>query len=197
MLDKDIINEIKNEEENANTNEIVEIDENDEITKTQYDLKDIEDNDKSKKKDKKVKKPSKWSMLPKKTRIIIIVSIVLVLLIVVGVLLYFFVFRDRTPEEKRPEDPVVIVEKDNYRYEDGFLVVIDEEKNELGTYECTNKNEELCYVAYYSNEDDFDVDKRVYENGVPVDIEVIYSMINMYLYMIIHLKKMVMSYYMI
>ena len=170
MLDKDIIDEIKNEEENANTNEIVEIDENDEITKTQYDLKDIEDNDKSKKKDKKVKKPSKWSMLPKKTRIIIIVSIVLVLLIIIGVLLYFFVFRDRTPEEKRPEDPVVIVEKDNYRYEDGFLVIIDEEKNELGTYECTNKNEELCYVAYYSNEDDFDVDKRVYENGVPVDI---------------------------
>ena len=169
MLDKDIIDEIKNEEENANTNEIVEIDENEEITKTQYDLKEIEDNDKSKKKDKKVKKPSKWSMLPKKTRIIIIVSIVLVLLIIIGVLLYFFVFRDRTPEEKRPEDPVVIVEKDNYRYEDGFLV-IDEEKNELGTYECTNKNEELCYVAYYSNEDDFDVDKRVYENGVPVDI---------------------------
>src|SRR5699024_3654495 len=62
------------------------------------------------------------------------------------------------------------VEKDNYRYEDGFLVIIDAEKNELGTYECTNKNEELCYVAYYSNEDDFDTNKRVYENGVPVDI---------------------------
>ena len=170
MLDKDIIDEIKNEEENANTNEIVEIDENEEITKTQYDLKEIEDNNKSKKKDKKVKKPSKWSMLPKKTRIIIIVSIVLVLLIIIGVLLYFFVFRDRTPEEKRPEDPVVIVEKDNYRYEDGFLVILDEDKNELGTYECSNKNEELCYVAYYSNEDDFDTNKRVYENGVPVDI---------------------------
>ena len=170
MLDKDIIDEIKNEEENANTNEIVEIDENEEITKTQYDLKEFEDNNKSKKKDKKVKKPSKWSMLPKKTRIIIIVSIVLVLLIIIGVLLYFFVFRDRTPEEKRPEDPVVIVEKDNYRYEDGFLVILDEDKNELGTYECSNKNEELCYVAYYSNEDDFDTNKRVYENGVPVDI---------------------------
>ena len=170
MLDKDIIDEIKNEEENANTNVIVEIDENEEITKTQYDLKEIEDNNKSKKKDKKVKKPSKWSMLPKKTRIIIIISIVLVLLIIIGVLLYFFVFRDRTPEEKRPEDPVVIVEKDNYRYEDGFLVILDEDKNELGTYECSNKNEELCYVAYYSNEDDFDTNKRVYENGVPVDI---------------------------
>ena len=170
MLDKDIIDEIKNEEENANTNEIVEIDENEEITKTQYDLKEIEDNNKSKKKDKKVKKPSKWSMLPKKTRIIIIISIIVVLLIIIGVLLYFFVFRDRTPEEKRPEDPVVIVEKDNYRYEDGFLVILDEDKNELGTYECSNKNEELCYVAYYSNEDDFDTNKRVYENGVPVDI---------------------------
>ena len=47
---------------------------------------------------------------------------------------------------------------------------VDEDKNELGTYECSNKNEELCYVAYYSNEDDFDTNKRVYENGVPVDI---------------------------
>ena len=172
MLDKDILDDIKNEEENNNnTNEIVEIDENEEITKTQYDLKDIaEEDSKKKKKDKKNKKPSKWSLLPKKTKIIIIVSIVVVLLIVVGLLLYFLVFKDSTPEEKRPENPVVIVEKDNYRYEDGFLVIIDEEKNELGTYECTNKNEELCYVAYYSNEDDFDISKQVYENGVPIDI---------------------------
>lgn len=170
MLDKEEINEIKSEEEKTNTNEIVEIDENEEITKTQYDLKEIEEEDKKKKKDKKNKKPSKWSMLPKKTKIIIIVSIVVVLLIIIGLLLYFFVFKKDTPEDNRPEDPVVIVEKDNYRYEDGFLVIVDEEKNELGTYECTNKNEELCYVAYYSNEDDFDTDKRVYENGVPVDI---------------------------
>ncbi len=170
MLDKEEINEIKSEEEKTNTNEIVEIDENEEITKTQYDLKEIEEDDKKKKKDKKNKKPSKWSMLPKKTKIIIIVSIVVVLLIIIGLLLYFFVFKKDTPEDNRPEDPVVIVEKDNYRYEDGFLVIVDEEKNELGTYECTNKNEELCYVAYYSNEDDFDTDKRVYENGVPVDI---------------------------
>lgn len=167
MLDKDILETIKNEEETNNPNEIVEIDENEEITKTQYDLKEIEDDKNNKK--KKVKKPSKWSMLPKKTKIIIIVSIVVVLLIVVLLLLYFLVFKKDEAENKKPEEPVVIVEKDNYRYEDGFLVIVDEEKNELGTYECSNKNEELCYVAYYSNEDDFDVSEQVYENGVPID----------------------------
>ncbi len=167
MLDKDILETIKNEDETNNPNEIVEIDENEEITKTQYDLKEIEDDKNNKK--KKVKKPSKWSMLPKKTKIIIIVSIVVVLLIVVLLLLYFLVFKKDEAENKKPEEPVVIVEKDNYRYEDGFLVIVDEEKNELGTYECSNKNEELCYVAYYSNEDDFDVSEQVYENGVPID----------------------------
>ena len=34
MLDKDILETIKNEEETNNPNEIVEIDENEEITKT-------------------------------------------------------------------------------------------------------------------------------------------------------------------
>lgn len=165
MLDKDILENVA-KEENNNPNEILEIEENEEITKTQYDLKDIED---SKEKKKKVKKPNKWTLLPKKTKIIIIISIVLVLLIGIGLIIYFFVLKEKDPNDKRPENPVVIVEKDNYRYEDGFLVIIDEDKKELGTYECENKDEDLCYVAYYSNEDDFDIDKQVYENGVPID----------------------------
>ncbi len=172
MLEDDILNEIKkNEEEGKDKNEIVEIDENEEITNTQYDLPEVTDPEdrKKKKKEKKSKGPSKWSKLTKKQKIVIIMSIVIVLLIIVVVLLYFLVFRKDDETPKKPEEPIVIVEKDNYRYEDGKLIFIDEEKNELGEYSCENQDEELCYVAYYSNEDEFDVSKNVYENGIPVD----------------------------
>ena len=172
MLEDDILNEIKKNEESENKNEIVEVDENEEITNTQYDLPEVTDPDdgkKKKKKEKKAKGPSKWSKLSKKQKIIIIVSIVLVVIIIVALLLWFFVFNKDEEEAKRPEEPIVIVEKDNYRYEDGWLVFLDSEDNEIGEYECANKDEELCYVAYYSNEDDFDVNKQVYENGVPID----------------------------
>ena len=174
MLEDDILNEIKkNEEENKNKNEIVEIDENEEITNTQYDMPEVidpEDGKKKKKKEKKPKGPSKWSQLSKKQKVITIVCGVILLLVIVGILLYFLVFKkDDKEENKKPEDPVVILEKDNYRYEDGWLVFLGENDEELGEYECTNKDEELCYVAYYSNEDDFDVNKNVYENGIPVE----------------------------
>lgn len=163
-MEEDILKEIKDMEEKKPTNEIVEIDENDEISNTQYDLQEIKDEPKKQNK----KKPSKWSKLNKKTKIIIITGIVLVLLIIV-ILLYFLIFK-KSDDNKKPDEPVVVVEKDNYRYEDGLLVFIDENKEELGSYECKNKNENLCYVAYFSNEDDFDTFKKVYENGLPVDI---------------------------
>lgn len=174
MLEDDILNEIKkNEEENKNKNEIVEIDENEEITNTQYDMPEVtdpEDGKKKKKKEKKPKGPSKWSQLSKKQKVTMIVCGVILLLVIVVILLYFLVFKkDDEEENKKPEEPVVIVEKDNYRYEDGWLVFLGENDEELGEYECTNKDEELCYVAYYSNEDDFDVNKNVYENGIPVE----------------------------
>ena len=169
MLEDDILNEIKKNEENKDKNEIVEVDENEGITNTQYDLPEVSEADTSKKKKKKEKKPSKWSKLSKKQKIIIIVSIILVIIIIAVVLLWIFVFNKKDTETKRPEEPIVIVEKDNYRYEDGWLVFLDNEDKEIGEYECSNKDEDLCYVAYYSNEDDFDVNKQVYENGVPID----------------------------
>ena len=170
MLDDDILNNVKDEENvNNNENEIVEIDENEEITNTQYDMPEVKDVDSSTK-NKKDKKPSKWSKLTKKQKIIIVVSIILILLIILAIVLYFVIFRkNQDNNNSKNEEPIVIIEKDNYRYEDGKLIFIDENKNELGTYECHNKDENLCYVAYYSNDDDFDVDEQVYENGVPID----------------------------
>ena len=151
------------EEINKNANEIIEIDENEEISNTQYDMEQV-----NIPKGKKEKKPSKWSKLDKKKKIIIIVSILLIMLVVVGVLLYFLVFKKDNTLDK-PKDPVVVIEKDNYRYEDGKLIFINKDKKELGSYTCENKSENLCYVANFSNEDDFDVFKRVYENGLPIN----------------------------
>ena len=118
-----------------------------------------------KKKEKKPKKSlkEKWSNLSKKKKIIIIVSIVLLLLIIVGVILFFVL---RKPEEKpvEPDEPEVIVEKDNYIYRDGTLVFLNNDEEEIGTYECVHKSEDLCYVPAYSNEDNFDGEKNVYED---------------------------------
>ena len=170
MLDNELLKDVKNDEETSN--EIIEIDENDEISNTQYDLNEVEDNDKNRKikkdsKEKKIKKESKWKNLSKKKKIIIIVTIIVLLVAIIGVLLYFFVFKKDSDNNDNNKEPLVIVENDNYRYEDGTLIFIDENKNELGKYECTNKNENLCYVAYYSNEDEFDVPKNVYEKWCP------------------------------
>ncbi len=164
-MEEDILKEIEETNENKTSNEIIEIDENEEISNTQYDLEKVEEPEGKKKKDKK---PSKWSKLSKKGKIIIIVSAV-VLLIVIILLLWLYVFKknDNTNENKEPS---VVLEKENYKYVDGKLIFLDENKKELGSYECKNKNENLCYIAYYSNEDDFDEFKKVYESGLEVSV---------------------------
>lgn len=163
-MEEEILKEIEEKENNKPMNEIVEIDENEEITNTQYDMEKVI----PKKDEKKSKKPSKWSTLSKKTKIIIIVSIILVLIIAI-VLIYFLVLK-KDNNKNDNNDPVVVIEKDNYKYEDGRLIFIDKDKKEIGSYDCTNKNENLCFVAYFSNEDNFDVNKKVYESGLPINI---------------------------
>ena len=164
-MEEDILKEIEETNESKTSNEIVEIDENDEISNTQYDLEKVEEPLGKKKKEKK---PSKWSKLSKKAKIIIIVSAV-VLLIVVVVLLWLFVFK-KDNKQNEYKEPSVVLEKENYKYVDGKLIFLDQNKNELGSYECKNKNENLCYIAYYSNEDDFDEFKKVYESGLEVSV---------------------------
>ncbi len=164
-MEEDILKEIEETNESKTSNEIVEIDENDEISNTQYDLEKVEEPLGKKKKEKK---PSKWSKLSKKAKIIIIVSAVF-LLIVVVVLLWLFVFK-KDNKQNEYKEPSVVLEKENYKYVDGKLIFLDQNKNELGSYECKNKNENLCYIAYYSNEDDFDEFKKVYESGLEVSV---------------------------
>ena len=119
-----------------------------------------EENKKEKKENIFHKLKNKWSKLSKKNKIIIIVvSIIVLILIGVGI---FFLTRKK--EEPKPDVPDVIVEEDNYRYENGVLHFLDDEE-ELGTYECTNKDENKCFVAYLTNDDEFDGLKKIDEDG--------------------------------
>ncbi len=119
---------------------------------------------------KKEKLPAKikkwWKKLNKKQRILVISGLsVLAILLIVGLVFLILHF---TKKEETPYVPEVIVQEENYRYENGVLVFLNSNKEELGRYTCENQSENLCYVAYYSTEDDFDVEQKVYENGEKV-----------------------------
>ena len=166
--------EIEHDIENLEaTNEIIEIDSNVEKTAI-YDLKKIEEEAEKEKKQKgKKNKKEKISRenkehkpLEKKQKIIIIVVCV-VLLIAILVAVYFVFFKKDGGKDKNNK-PSVIVQKDNYRYEDGTLVLLNEDDKEIGKYECNIKDKDLCYLAKFSDEDDFDEPKYVFENGIEV-----------------------------
>ncbi len=107
----------------------------------------------------------KWQNLSKKKKIILCLSLILILILIFVLIFFLLKNPDSLDSHKKPNKPVVIVEEENYRYEDGTLTFLDVNENALGTYECTNKEEELCYVAKYSDEDNFDTLKNVYESG--------------------------------
>ena len=123
-----------------------------------------------KNKEKKARRSIKevWSSWPKKKKILIIVGFVFVLLLIIALIL-FLVLKDNKKDEPKPEEPEVIVEMDNYIYRDGTLVFLNQDGDEIGTYECTNASEELCFVPSYSDEDLFDGEKNVYEDESVVE----------------------------
>ena len=125
---------------------------------------EIEKKSKKKKEEKPAKKKKKlkivskiktwWTGLSKKKKIITI-SIAAAVLIFIIALLIIFLGKGDNKKEKTPD---VIVQEDNYIYKNGTLVFQDADKNEIGKYECKNKDEKKCYVAYQSNEDEFNGD---------------------------------------
>lgn len=146
-------------------NEIIEISSDD--TETTPKFEEVVEE-----KTKKIKKPKrslkgKWNDLSKKNKVIIIILSVLMVLLVIGLALYFVFRKD---EEEKPIEEPVILEKDNYRYENGKLVFLDKNEKEIGTYECGDKDTEKCYVAKlnYSN-DTFDRIKSVTETGEEIE----------------------------
>ena len=124
---------------------------------------EIKEEPKKKKKEKKSLK-EKWNSLSKKKKIIIIIAISLFLvLLTVGIIL--IVKHNNKPSKKIEK---VVVENQNYRYENGVLYFYNKSKKVIGNYKCKNKNEKKCYVAYYSLDEDVDNTKYIYEDEKPV-----------------------------
>ena len=116
--------------------------------------------------EKKKKKSFKefWNTLTKKQKIIALVVSAVVILGIVSTIV-FFVLKDKKDDTPKKDVIENIVVKDNYKYADGKLIFLDEDDNEIGTYNCVNADEALCFVAYESNEDYFDIPKKVFESG--------------------------------
>lgn len=100
---------------------------------------------------KKIK--NKFNNLNKKQKILIIGG--LIILIIGVIVLGCFLLKSKPKKESKPEVPKEVIIHDNYKYEDGFLIFIDENAKELGKYECTNKNASSCFMAYELDDDYF------------------------------------------
>lgn len=165
-IDSDVPSPIENiEQEGASKENLT-----DEFTLGLRETNEVPKVEEPNKKEKKEKKNLKkwWSSLSKKKKIIFIISLILIVALIVGIILYFCLNKEE-PEKEEPKAPEVIIEKENYIYKDGNLSLLNSEEKEIGTYECKNKSEVLCYVAYYSNEDNFDVPKNIYEDETSLE----------------------------
>jgi len=160
------------ETNDESVNEIIEIRNGEEIETLEEEILDnmsyeepkVEEKPKKKKKNifKLIK--DKWNDLTKKQKIItiVIISVIFIALIVTLVLVL------KNNKDEVIEEPVVL-EADNYRYENGKLFFLDAEGNDIGSYDCVNKDETLCYVAYSSNEDNFDIEQNIHEDETIVN----------------------------
>ena len=121
-----------------------------------------------KKKKRKHKKEFFWNKMSKKAKIITIICILLIILLIAGLCLYFFVIKK---DNKKPEPVVenVVLEKDNYIYKNGVLTFLDEDSKSIGTYDCTSKDVEECYIAKLTNEDEFDLPLYVDKKGHAIE----------------------------
>lgn len=105
-------------------------------------------------------------------KILIIVGIVAAVIIVVLVIVLLVKGNGKdnkksnsgvTTQEKENEEAPVIV--DNYYYKEGKLYLLDRTDKVIGEYECINKDEKLCFVAYNENADDFDINTHFNEKN--------------------------------
>ena len=140
--------------------------------------KTVSKKSKDKKKDKEkaggvVALKNKWEALNKKQqRIILILGGVLLFLLLILIILLVFKLTSKPEPEKPvelPKEEVVPVVVDNFYYKEGNLYFLNDEETEIGSYECTNKDDSLCYVGLNANRDKFDITKLVDENGKEKD----------------------------
>lgn len=154
------------DEEVTEEADVEDLDENmekaDLVFKTEVETKEEVKEELAKEKKENIfkKLAKKWKSLDKKKKIIVIcVAVVLVLLIAVGI--FFLISGNDGPLDDTPD---VILESDNYRYENGTLIFLDGD-SEIGRYECEHKDETLCEVSYLTNGDAFDKTRMIDENG--------------------------------
>jgi len=141
-------------------NEIIEISSD---TETAPKLNEVVEESRKTKKRKTVK--DIWNNMSRQTKMGIIILSILILLLVLGLIIYFVFFKSDN-EPKEPIHEPVILEKDNYRYEDGKLVFLDKSDKAIGTYDCVDKDTEKCYVAKLDYKSDkIDRVVSVYETG--------------------------------
>ena len=165
------MDDFKNEYDDS-TNVIVEINKNVEDTLYDEDKVSIDDDEivvtkEKKKKPQKNKKKFSFKNLTKKQKIIFIVSICLIVLVIAFILIYFLVIKKDKKDLDNKVIPV-IVEKDNYIYNNGTLKFLDKDDKTIGEYDCENKNENKCFVAYLTNENNTDLPIYLDEKESPL-----------------------------
>ena len=114
-----------------------------------------------------IKIKRKWNNLSSKQKTIFLVIIAIIFVALISLLLFLALKpkEETKPKEEEKVDEVVPIIIDNYYYKNGELHFTDENKKELGTYKCENKDDGLCYVGYNSNNDSFDVQQLLDENN--------------------------------
>ncbi|MBE6156781.1 MAG: hypothetical protein E7161_03450 [Firmicutes bacterium] len=111
----------------------------------------------------------KWDDLSKVAKTGIIIGIIVVVLLIIAVCIYFIIFKNEKGPEVPTEEPVIL-EKDNYRYENGKLIFLDKNEREIGTYECIDKDAEKCYVAKLDfSSDEFDRVTSIKKTGEEIE----------------------------
>ena len=127
----------------------------------------LEENQLKIEKRKKPRKPFLWNRMSKKGKIIILITVGLLLIAVILLCVYFFVI-NKDKKEATVEETVVL-EKDNYIYENGVLNFLNADGKKIGSYKCKEKDPKKCYVAKLSNEDTFDLPIYVDKKGKPIE----------------------------
>lgn len=112
----------------------------------------------------------KWRGLSKKKQRLIVAGIIVGLIVLIALIIFLIMVLtgDKEPPVTKKEEvkeeiiPVVV---DNFYYKEGKLYFLKEDESELGSYECTNKDDKLCYVGTNVNQDDFDVVRLEADDG--------------------------------
>lgn len=85
-----------------------------------------------------------------------------------AILLYYVSREEEKPKDlEKPKEAVIV--KDNYNYDNGSLIFLDDKEESIGNYECINKNADKCYVSFELSEDAFDEEQNFYTDNKLVE----------------------------